>query len=210
MGDLVERLLKNADHMREFDTDYNSSEPLQREAAAELTRLTAERDAANALVYIPGQWRCPKCEFQLTQSNLNAQDGSVTARDDPGDKCPNCNSPLWRVTYREAFKDTMKLAEDAITEKTGLRAERDAAVAREGVCREALEEAPDFGGEATTAFGREYREWQQKQRAALAISSQRAEAMLAVVKAALKWSEGDNDIHDLRIAIANLRLLDSN
>ena len=54
------------------------------------------------LVYVPGLWRCPKCSFSLMQANLNAQDGSVTARDEPGDKCPNCSSPLWRVTERDA------------------------------------------------------------------------------------------------------------
>jgi hypothetical protein len=53
-------------------------------------------------VYVPGLWRCAKCEFQLIQANLNAGDGSVTARDQAGDKCPNCDVPLWRVSEREA------------------------------------------------------------------------------------------------------------
>ncbi|MGJ5163208.1 hypothetical protein [Bradyrhizobium sp. HKCCYLR1051] len=56
-------------------------------------------------VYIPGVWRCPKCSFSLLQSNLNAADGSVTARDEPGDTCPNCNGPLWRVTWKEHAED---------------------------------------------------------------------------------------------------------
>lgn len=32
----------------------------------------------------------------------------------------------------------------------------------------ALKDAPDFGGEPKTAFGREYREWQERARAAIA------------------------------------------
>lgn len=54
------------------------------------------------LVYVPGLWRCAKCDFELMQMNLHASTGNVTARDQPGDKCPNCRSPLWRVTERDA------------------------------------------------------------------------------------------------------------
>ncbi len=54
------------------------------------------------LVYVPGLWRCAKCKFQLVQANLHASNGAVTSRDQPGDKCPNCDVPLWRVTEREA------------------------------------------------------------------------------------------------------------
>ena len=87
------------------------------DAMAEITKLKSQLDDARAenkrlekLVYVPELWRCPKCEFQLIQANLNAGDGSVTARDQPGDKCPNCNSPLWRVTERDAGN---KLIDDA-------------------------------------------------------------------------------------------------
>lgn len=84
---------------------------------AEITSLRAQLENAQAenrrlvtLVYVPGLWRCAKCEFQLIQANLNAGDGSVTARDQAGDKCPNCDVPLWRVTEREAGN---KLIDDA-------------------------------------------------------------------------------------------------
>lgn len=55
-----------------------------------------------ALVYVPGLWRCAKCSFQLQQMNLHVSTGNVSARNEPGDKCPNCDVPLWRVTEREA------------------------------------------------------------------------------------------------------------
>jgi hypothetical protein len=51
----------------------------------------------------------------LIQSNLNANTGTVTARSDTGDKCPNCNSGLWRVTYRDAYAEVMKRFEEHIT-----------------------------------------------------------------------------------------------
>lgn len=66
--------------------------------------MTAEQRIAELerLVYVPGLWRCAKCNFELMQMNLHASTGNVSARDKPGDKCPNCQSPLWRVTEREA------------------------------------------------------------------------------------------------------------
>lgn len=73
------------------------------------------------LVYVPGLWRCPKCELQLLQSNLNTADGTVTARDTPGDKCPNCHGPLWRVTERDAGNKLIDDAERVMTESRALR-----------------------------------------------------------------------------------------
>lgn len=67
-------------------------------------------EALEKKVYIPGQWRCPKCEFRLTQSNLYAATGTVGPRDEPGDKCPNCNSPLWRVSAMEDRNEAYKCA----------------------------------------------------------------------------------------------------
>lgn len=73
-----------------------------RDPAYVAARASGEQASPNlADVYVPGAWRCPKCAFTLHQANLNASDGSVTARDEPGDKCPNCNKPLWRVTWKE-------------------------------------------------------------------------------------------------------------
>lgn len=63
-------------------------------------------------VYVPGQWRCPKCEFRLTQSNLYAATGTVGPRDQPGDKCPNCDTPLWRVSAMDDRNEAYKCAND--------------------------------------------------------------------------------------------------
>lgn len=71
---------------------------------------------SNDLVYVPGLWRCAKCKFELVQATLNARDGTVTARDTPGEKCPNCQSPLWRVTERDARQEAQHEC-DAMWEK---------------------------------------------------------------------------------------------
>jgi hypothetical protein len=63
--------------------------------------------------YVQGTWRCAKCKFELVQRTLNVCDGSITGRDTPGDKCPNCNVPLWRVTWKEQACEAMKRLETA-------------------------------------------------------------------------------------------------
>jgi hypothetical protein len=77
------------------------------------------------LIYVPGTWCCPKCQFTLVQSNLNAVDGTVTARDEPGDKCPNCDSPLWRVSWQQQAKEMGERAEQEILRSRDLQREVD-------------------------------------------------------------------------------------
>jgi uncharacterized Zn finger protein (UPF0148 family) len=95
------------------------------------------------LIYVPGSWHCPKCKFTLLQSNLNARDGTVTARDTPGDKCPNCNGPLWRCTWKnDAFEmqeravEQMERAKAAESRATRAEQERDEAYERAAVAAE--------------------------------------------------------------------------
>ena len=96
--------------MLELRSELNSAYLEITSLRAQLDEARAENDRLSKLVYVPGLWRCAKCKFQLIQANLNAGDGSVTARDQAGDKCPNCDAPLWRVTEREAGN---KLIDDA-------------------------------------------------------------------------------------------------
>ena len=97
-----------------IDCDTCTLERVDPQAAARIAEL-------EALVYVPGLWRCPKCKFGLLQSNLNAATGAVTARDTPGDKCPNCAGPLWRVTERQAGNDMVDRCEAAVIEAAALR-----------------------------------------------------------------------------------------
>lgn len=74
--------------------------------------LTTENSRLEDLVYSPGLWRCAKCKFTLVQRNLNAHSGTITSRDQPGDKCPNCDVNLWRVTERENALENYETAEN--------------------------------------------------------------------------------------------------
>ena len=92
--DLVNRLREGPMSFHEARIKMDAAATALEEARAEIERLRAE-------VYVPGQWRCAKCKFTLQLMNLNANTGTVTARDNAGDKCPNCNSPLWRATWKQ-------------------------------------------------------------------------------------------------------------
>ena len=119
-------------------------------------RAAEERaEKAESLVYVPGLWKCAKCNFTLVQSNLNAFDGTVTARDTPGDKCPNCNMPLWRVTWKQDRNEVYELCEQQI-DRARL-AEAQAAGMRGVLEREALnydKRAEEAGAEAKSAEDR--------------------------------------------------------
>jgi len=66
----------------------------RREAEAEVSRL-------EALVYVPGVWRCPKCQLSLVSTILDASSGRIAANKEP-QRCPNDCGPMWRVTERDA------------------------------------------------------------------------------------------------------------
>lgn len=90
---------------------------------------SAPRDVAAKIaglekqVYVPGLWRCAKCKFTLTQANFYVGSGTVGPRDEPGDKCPNCSGPLWRVTERQAGNDMVDRLTAEIEHSSTLRRE---------------------------------------------------------------------------------------
>jgi hypothetical protein len=110
----------DCDHRLRWNAAMQSAplqEPKVSDLDAAIRRLRREVDRLTALVYVPGLWRCAKCEFQLVQANLNAGDGTVTSRNEPGDRCPNCNVPLWRVSEREAGNEMVRRWENVATER---------------------------------------------------------------------------------------------
>lgn len=86
-------------------------------------RMVMASGSFDPKIHVPGMWRCSRCGFVLCQSNLNAQDGTITARDQPGDRCPNCDVTLWRLSWRQHATDMAKVAEDAIDRAAKAEAE---------------------------------------------------------------------------------------
>jgi len=87
-------------------------------------------------VHVPGSWRCAKCGFRLQQMNLNAQDGTVTSRDQAGDVCPNDGAPLWRVTWKDDAAEAFDQIQALIDENARLREAN-------GILEDALQEVGD-------------------------------------------------------------------
>lgn len=79
-------------------------------ALTELATLKSER-------YVPGQWKCDSCNFGLYQRTLNASDGSVSARDEQPDPCPNCKTVMRRVTWQERAYEAEDMLADAYAER---------------------------------------------------------------------------------------------
>lgn len=85
-------------------------------------RVCAEQaDEIRSTKYVPGVWRCAKCEFELVQSFLNAGTGTITARDDPGETCPNCGTTLWRVSWKDWANETAQRLDETWDELQALK-----------------------------------------------------------------------------------------
>jgi rubrerythrin len=121
----------------ERDDLRETAEGLEKHADAETVRADAaeageaERDRLAALVYVPGRWRCAKCNFGLQQFKIRACDGAIGENDKTGEKCPNCDVPLWRVTEREAGNEISERAKEYL--KLAVSAEGALAKAREAL-----------------------------------------------------------------------------
>lgn len=101
----------------------------------QIQQLKAERDG---LKYVPGLFRCPKCNFVNVVTNLNAKDGSFSANNEPR-QCANGCGPMWRITYKEELKTLSDIADDLSDKNRDLEAQ--------------LAEARDWGIGLTDANG---------------------------------------------------------
>lgn len=90
----VDKVLGVQDHADEIES-----------LRAEIAALKAKLAETEKQVYAPGQWRCAKCKFTLTQMAIYADTGVISTNDVPGEKCPNCDGPLWRVTERQCANE---------------------------------------------------------------------------------------------------------
>jgi len=62
-----------------------------------------------AMVYVPGTFRCAKCALVMQASIFYAGDGGhLMAVDRSPQTCPNCSVPMWRISER---KEAMQLFE---------------------------------------------------------------------------------------------------
>jgi hypothetical protein len=55
------------------------------------------------LAFMPGRFRCPKCDFQLSKQTMFMQSGSIGISESnlESEPCPNDGTPMVHVTYKE-------------------------------------------------------------------------------------------------------------
>ena len=67
------------------------------------------------LAFIPGVFRCPTCEFELTKTAVHFKSGRMgtTEKERMGEPCPNDGTKLRMVTYRERVEQFDKAYTEA-------------------------------------------------------------------------------------------------
>lgn len=85
-----------------------------------LTEATRQRDEAerekdelarDERIFIPGVWRCPRCEFELVRTSIDANSGRFgTTTEDryESEGCPNDGTEMVRVSWKERVADLSK------------------------------------------------------------------------------------------------------
>jgi hypothetical protein len=69
--------------------------------------LEQQLEEANKSQYMPGRLKCVKCNFVLISTNIHVMDGSFSANN-KSETCPNCDVPMWKVTYKDGYKDIVE------------------------------------------------------------------------------------------------------
>lgn len=54
--------------------------------------------------WVPGRFRCAKCNLGLTASTLYLQSGTIGVNNEP-QECSNGCGPMWRVTWEQEAKE---------------------------------------------------------------------------------------------------------
>lgn len=75
--------------------------------------VTVEED----LVYVPGDWVCPECNYRLHSRILHAATGAVGVSKEEAQTCPNDGFILRRLTWRQDAEDANRVALDLMKGK---------------------------------------------------------------------------------------------
>jgi len=91
-------------------------------AKATLEGVTAKaKTIEEKLIYIPGDWICPTCNYRKHQRLLHAQSGLIGVSLATPDPCPNDGTPLQRLTWKQDAEDANRVALDLVKENRKLR-----------------------------------------------------------------------------------------
>lgn len=68
------------------------------------------------LVYVPGVFKCQRCECVTVSTSLHVNIGTMSANNDP-QQCPNNCGPMWRVTERSQREEAQEELEKLLTQE---------------------------------------------------------------------------------------------
>lgn len=77
--------------------------------------IESEKAVQEAKQYVPGLFRCAKCDLSLVASTLYLKSGGVGPNNSP-QQCPNGCGPMWRVTWEQNSRELAKTIDNLVTE----------------------------------------------------------------------------------------------
>lgn len=98
---------------------YNLAPWIAAASPGNVAALLAELERLSASQIVPGVLKCVKCDFRLIKTTLTP---SGAYADEKPDTCPNCDVPMWKVTWKDEAQEAYKVAESQM--KRALEAER--------------------------------------------------------------------------------------
>lgn len=78
-------------------------------------------ETLDRLLYVPGEWVCPTCQFRLSQRILYAQSGDVGINRAEPKPCPNDGTAMRKVTWKQEAEVANKFGLDIAKENQRLR-----------------------------------------------------------------------------------------
>lgn len=115
-------------------------------ANQQLADLRKRADEAESALYMPGDYRCPKCGFVCHKRILHAADGSVSAdAREHYEICPNDLTKMDRITWQQGSEENCEFAKRLMRDVDDLRAKLTAVEAeRDGIATQRDEMAHDL------------------------------------------------------------------
>ena len=137
-----------ADLLRDLATERDT---LAKQAEDCARTCAKQAEEIRSTLYVPGGWCCVRCGFKLIQYSLDAETGTVTARDNPGETCPNCKITLWRVSWKDQATETALRLDETWDELLALRNQLAETRGKENAFRMALRQVFAWASEARPA-----------------------------------------------------------
>jgi hypothetical protein len=101
-GYLTRLRINENDRGQELWINPDSGNDLWEAWQASRTTSEDEINRLKKMVYVPGLWKCPKCNCQIVSNFINTNSGNISAND-AHQKCPNGCGNMWKVSALDEY-----------------------------------------------------------------------------------------------------------